>query len=196
VKLYIYVLAVLATLGCSGQVDGVYDLPEGTYKGGGGVSSQGAGGPIDADVCVSQGHAAVTGSLVGSAFSAKDAIEVLDSTKDEYTLEIADYANACSFGTGVHASSSVITIVYKNTELSSVAYDVTQTEGLSVSYVEYDATCKASKTVAAVSGSVTFGKLDKCGAEGTLDLMFGTDHVTASFTTSVCALSGGAPTCH
>ncbi len=194
-KLYICALAVLATLGCSGQVDGVYDLPEGTYKGGGGSSSEPAGGPIDADVCVSQGHAAVTGSL-GGAFSPKDAIEIFDATKNEYTLVIADYASACSYGTGTHASSSVISIVYKNTELSSVAYDVGKTEGLSVSYVAYDATCKASQTTLAVSGSVTFGKLDRCGAEGTLDLMFGAAHVTASFTASVCALSGGAPTCH
>jgi hypothetical protein len=195
-KLYIYVLAVLTTLGCSGQVEGVYDIHEGVYKGGGVSSDDPASGAVDADVCVSQGQAAVTGSLLGSAFSAKDAIEIFDSTKNEYTLQIADYASACSFGTGAHAGSSVISIVYKNTELTSTAYDVTNTAGLSVSYVEYDATCTASKAEAAVSGSVTFGKLDKCGAQGTLDLMFGADHVTANFTASVCSLSGGAPTCH
>ncbi len=197
-KAFTFIAVGLLLVGCSG-VDG-YDIREMRtvpYECGGGSSqppSSNGNGP-DAAVCLVQGNAALTGSFAGSALVAKDAIEVFDTTKDTYTLEITDYADACSLGNDVHAGSSVVSITYRNQELSSGIYDVTKSADLHVTHVKYDATCKPT-TTEATSGSITFGKLDLCGSKGSFDLVFGADHVTASFTASLCSVASEiTPTC-
>jgi hypothetical protein len=190
-------LLMLAPLGCSSAADyDLYDLPTPPFEGGGGSTfGAGSNNGVDAAVCVVQGRAAVAGSLAATVFAAKDAIEVFDATKDTFTFEITDYAKACSLGKDVHASSNVVSITYADAALGSGTYDVTKTTGLKISYVRYDATCRPAATQAAASGTVTFGKLDACGGEGSFDLVFGTDHVTATFTASVCQVASGAPAC-
>jgi hypothetical protein len=178
-------------------VQGVFDVHAGAYDGGGASSDPSPSeATIDAAACPDQGSASLTGSFLGATLSAKDAIEVFDAVEDKYTFEITDYAGACSLGNNVHASSNVVAIVYEKPMLSSSTYDVTQTAGLSVGRAQYDATCKASKSDMATSGTVTFTDLGTCSAKGSFDLVFGTDHVTATFTASVCSVPNDPPACH
>jgi len=184
-------------LGCANtDASSIYDLHSGAYEGGGPTSAD----PIptnsmEAGTCAVQGRASITGSLLGSAFSAKDAVEIFVATEAKYKIEITDYASACSLGESLHQGSHVISIGYTNPLLSSGTFDVTKTEGMSADYAQYDATCKASKSEAASSGTITFTRVDTCGAEGSFDLVFGADHVTATFTASVCSVTSGTATC-
>ena len=195
-KPYLVALVALAPLGCALSTDStVYDVRAAAYDAGQSSSSDPnatSGDGMDATTCVVQGKASVT----GVSFAARDAIEVFDATKGKFTFLITDYAGACSMINGGHAGSNVVSIEYDDTALSSGTYDVTKTAGLSVSYVQYDAACRASKTQTAESGSVVFDRLDDCGGEGSVDLVFGSAHVTATFTASVCAVPSGASSCH
>jgi hypothetical protein len=190
---------VFALAGCSGSPDNdLFDMPPGVFEGGPPSSNAVASGGIDAAACAFQGQASVTGTLGGSAFVAKDAIELFESESSKYILEISDYANACGAGAGTHASSGVVSIIYDGSlALASGTYDIAKTAGFSAKHVQYDATCRPSASVAATSGTITFGKLNKCGGTtGTFDLMFGADHVTTSFTASVCSVASAAGGCH
>ncbi len=191
----VLIVFALSPLGCSGATAGsIYDYHGDTYDGGGGSSSnQTPSGQVDAALCAVQGHASVSGSLSGTSLAAKDAIEAFDPTEAKFTLLITDYANACAAG-GLHASSNVVAIEYDHTFLSAGTYDIGKTQGLSISYVRYDSSCRPSATLAAQSGSVTFDRTDDCGSAGSFDLVFGGSHVTASFTASVCVLPNG-PSC-
>ena len=201
-KAHALVLAALAPLGCASAANdqSIFNYHGETYDGGGG-SSPSSPDPtssertIDAAACVVEGQASVTGSFAGATLAPKDAIEVFDPTKGRFTILITDYASACSLGRGIHAGSNVVSIVYDHSSLGSGTNDVTKTEGLSVTYVHYDATCKASQTEKAQSGSITFDRADDCGSAGSFDLVFGSDHVTAKFTASVCLVPSGAASC-
>ena len=96
----------------------------------------------------------------------------------------------------VHAGSNTVSLLYQTSPLSAGTYDITKTAGLSAKFAQYDTTCKTAKSGDATSGTITFAKADKCGAEGSFDLMFGSEHVTATFTASVCATNGGNGACH
>jgi hypothetical protein len=186
-------------VGCSGaDFSTVYDVTHGAFEGGGGttIGATGDNASMDAAHCAVQGRASVTGSFSGTAFAPKDAVELFEAESAKFVINVVDYANACSLGANLHAGSSVVSIEYTGDPLSSGTFDVTKTEGLSVKYVEYDSTCKPAKSAPAATGSITFDKADECGAKGSFDLTFGTDHVTATFTASVCSVAGGAQACH
>ncbi len=194
----ILAFAAFALLGCSGaSFESIYDIPTGPYEGGGGSSSPGSSSAngADADTCNVQGTAAVSGAVGGAAFTAMDAVELFDVTKAKYTFQLTDYASACSLGLDVHAGSSVVSISYESTELVAGTYDLAKTPGLAVSYVRYDANCKATQTLVAASGSVTFGKLDICGNEGSIDIVIGGVPITATFKASVCTVTPKPATC-
>ena len=183
------------------SAESIYDYQEPAHDGGSQPSlgapsgdNAGNGDSADGSACKVQGSASVSGSLGGDSLAAKDAIEIFDPTKGTFTFLITDYADACSLGNAVHAGSNVVAIQYANTMLGSGTYDITQAEGFAASFTRYDSTCKASESQAADSGTITF-RLDECGGEGSFDLVFGGEHVTASFTASVCATSTGAGQC-
>ena len=189
----LFLFAALAPLGCASPVaTSIYDYqaPADQTSGGGGSSSAGDpasnGGGMEASTCGVQGHASVSGVTL----AAQDAIEVFDPTIARFTFRITDYADACAAGIGMRASSNVISIEYDHASLSSGTYDITQTAGMSASLAQYDATCHATEQKAD-SGTVTFDRLDDCGGVGSLDLVFGGSHVTATFTASVCSAPGG-----
>jgi hypothetical protein len=197
VKPYVLVLAALAPLGCGSSASdySIFQYQTAPYDGGGGSSSGSTpSGEIDATPCVVQGGGAVNGPLAGAALSAKDAIELFDPTEAKFTFLITDYANACSLA-GRHAGSNVVSVVYDGPYLSSGTYDVANTPGMSAAYVRYDGSCGASVTEAATSGTVTFDRLDDCGGAGSVDLVLGADHITATFTASVCTAQPGSASC-
>ena len=201
-KAHALVLAALAPLGCASAANdqSIFNYHGDTYDGGGG-SSPSSPDPtssertIDAAACVVQGQASVSGSLAGTTLAAKDAVEIFDPMKGRFTILITDYANACSLGHGIHAGSNVVSIVYDHSSLGSGTSDITKTEGLKITYVHYDSTCKATQSEAAQSGTITFDTADDCGSAGSFDLVFGADHVKASFTASVCLVGSGSATC-
>ena len=196
-------LVALAT-GCTiPSAESVFEIPDPPHDGGTqpslGAPSQSGNGDqptesADGSACNVQGNASVSGALNGSTLDAKDAIEVFDPTKGTFTFLITDYASACAVGNATHPGSNVVAITYDKTMLGSGTYDVAQTQGLAASFSSYNSACKASTTMAAASGTITF-KLDTCGGEGSFDLTFGADHLTGSFTASVCAATGGAGEC-
>ena len=195
-------LAFLAALplGCAvSTTETVYDIKTIVPEGGGGGGSTSSGpdteqGEVDASVCVTQGSASLSGSLGGAAVAPQDAIEVFDATRARFEFLITDFASACASGGGPHAGSSVVSIGYEGNALRSGTYDLAKTQGLSASFTRYDASCQGT-TEDAASGTVKFDRLDDCGGEGSFDLVLGADHVTGSFTASVCALPAGPPTC-
>ena len=198
-KAYVLALLALAPVGCvaSSSESSIFDYQV-PYDGGGGGNSpsppENTGG-YDADICVVQGSASVSGAVAGASLAAKDAIEIFDATRAKFTFRITDYADACTMGSGVHAGSTVVEIAYDANALHSGTYDLASTDGLTAAFTRYDASCKAASTAPAASGTVTFARLDNCGGEGSFDLVFGSDHVTASFVASVCAIPGGTGAC-
>ena len=192
------IVAAAVLAGCSGRdTTTLYDLSHPPYQGGsgGGVIGEGDNGSVDASICKVPGHATVTGTLAGAALTPKDAIEVFDSESSHFVIQITDYANACALGGDLHASSSVISIVYDETVLSAGTLDIAKTPGLSARHIVYGPSCEATSTDA-TGGTITFSKAYQCGAQGTFDLQFGADHVTASFTASVCPITGPSGACH
>jgi hypothetical protein len=189
-------LAAFVLVGCSGSpVDGVFNLPAGKFQGsGGGSNGAGQNNAQDAAICEIPSQVGVTGTVGGQAFAAKDAIEVFDSDTTGYTITISDYANACSYGSTGHAGGTTISITSTGTVLSSGMLDVGSTPTLIVKQDVYDTTCKATTTTAATAGTVMLDKLYECGAVGSFDVMFGSEHVTGTFTASVCAVAG-VPAC-
>ena len=192
----VWFAALAPALGCAYSTPGesVFDIHP-AYDGGDFSTDPGHPDPSSSvtdagTTCRVQGAASVSGVTL----AAKDAIEIFDATQAKFTFLITDYADACTLGNGVPAGSNVVTVAYAGNALKSGTYDLASTDGLSASYTQYGATCGATRE-SAVSGSVTFDRLDECGGKGSFDLVFGADHVTASFTASVCALAGGAPTC-
>ncbi len=196
-KAHALLLVAIAPLGCASAADqSIYDFHGETYDSG---SSSPDPTPartlVDATPCAVQGEASLTGSCSGTTLVAQDAIEVFDSTKGEFTIQITDYAHACSLGHGIRAGSNVVSIVYDNRSLGSGTLDLGNTEGLSVKYVHYDSTCKATLTETAQNGSITFDRADDCGGAGSFDLVFGGAHVTAKFTASICLMPSGPTSC-
>ena len=191
------ITAVFLT-GCSGtDITSIYDITHPAYEGGaGGTVGEGDNNSVDASICKVPGHATVTGTLGGAAFAPKDAIEVFDSESAKFVIRVTDYASACTYASDLHASSSVIAITYDQTLLSAGSLDIAKTPSLSAKHIVYGTTCAATTTTDATSGTVTFSKVNQCGAQGTFDLTFGTDHVTATFTASVCPTSGESGACH
>lgn len=197
-KAYVLALLALAPVGCAySSAASIFDYQV-PYDGGGGGNSpsppENTGG-YDADVCVVQGRASVSGAVGGASLAAKDAIEIFDATRAKFTFRITDYGSACTIGTGVHAGSTVVSIDYDANALHSGTYDIASTAGLGAAFTRYDAACKAAATTPAASGTVTFDRLDDCGGEGSFDLVFGANHVTASFVASVCAVAGTTGAC-
>ena len=192
----VWFAALAPALGCAYSTPGesVFDIHP-AYDGGDFSTDPGHPDPnssvTDAGTtCHVQGAASVSGVTL----AAKDAIEIFDPTQAKFTFRIGDYADACSLGDAVHAGSSVIELAYTGNTVKSAKYDLASTPALVATFTQYDATCGAT-TETAASGSVTFDRLDECGGKGSLDLMFGSQHVTATFTASVCSVSGGAATC-
>ena len=190
VRSFVFVLAALAPLGCAysdGAAESVFDYQTPPYEGG---SSSFDPTPsqttIDASACKVQGAA----SLSGASFAAQDAIELFDTNEAKFTFLVTDYGSACSVGRGIRAGSSVLSIVYDGESLASGTYDLASTKGLSAKYVTYGSTCTATRSQTAQSGTVTFDRLDDCGGKGSFDFVIGGQHVTATFTASVCTASG------
>ncbi|HEY1960726.1 MAG TPA: hypothetical protein VGH28_34175 [Polyangiaceae bacterium] len=191
-------LVVLAPLGCAypTSAESILDIhPD--YEAGGGSGGSGDQDPnasvADAAItCKVQGNASFSGTFAGSSFAAKDAIEMFDPTVAKFTFLVTDYAGACAAGGAPRAGSTVVAITYDGNALKAGDYDVASTAGLHATYTRYDATCGVAATETATTGKITFDRLDNCGGTGSFDLTFGADHVTASFTGSIC-LGGGAP---
>lgn len=195
----ILLVAASGLFGCSGNdTTTLYELPQAKHPTGdptGGVNGTESNPSIDASVCVVPGQASVTGTMGGATFAPKDAVEIFDPDTARFTIKITDYAGACSYGQGTHAGSDVVSIVYDQSELTAGALDLSTAKGLTIEHVVYDSACKPLTMVPASNGTVTFKQVNECGAQGTFDLMFGADHVTASFTASVCS-TAAAPSCH
>lgn len=198
VKTILAVLAFAPLAACAvPTTESLYDYQEPAHDSGGPTPSLGAPSNQNGDqiedastTCMVQGGASL------SSFAAKDAVEVFEPTKGTFTFLITDYADACSLAGDVHAGSNVIAIEYGDTHLASGTYDLASTAGLKVTSTTYDAACKPTTTETAASGTVKFDRLDQCGGVGSLDLVIGSDHVTATFTASVCTASGGSGACH
>lgn len=200
-KALVLMLVAFAPLGCAypTSAESILDIHPDYDGGGGGGGSNGEdpnSSVADAAItCKVQGNASFSGTFAGSSLAAKDAIEMFDPTVAKFTFLITDYADACSYDGATHAGSSVVEITYAGNALKAGDYDVASTAGLQAKYTRYDATCAASATEAAASGKITFDRLDDCGGTGSFDLVFGSDHVTASFTASLCFGGGAAQSC-
>lgn len=200
-KALAFLLVALAPLGCAypSSAESVYEINPAYDGGGGGGGSNGqdpnASVADAALTCKLQGNASFTGTFGGSALDAKDAVEMFDPTIARFTFLVTDYADACSYGGAVHAGSSVVEITYDGNALKAGDYDLASAADIHATYTRYDASCGAATTETASSGTITFDRLDNCGGKGSLDLTFGSDHVTASFTASLCLNGGGAKTC-
>jgi hypothetical protein len=196
VRLLIIALA-LAPIGCTSPVgESIFDYQTPVYDGGGTTSANPTPRPsIDATPCEVQGSASVSGSLGGATLAAKDAVEIFDPTRARFTFLVTDYASACSATGASRAGSNVISIVYDHPTIASGTYDVAKTEGLHVAFTRRDGTCHTSDSATAASGTITFDRLDDCGGAGSFDLVFGSNHVTATFVASVCAMPTSSTAC-
>jgi hypothetical protein len=201
VKALAILLFAFVPLGCAypTSAESILEIHPAYDGGGGGGGSNGedpSSSVADAAItCKVQGGASFNGTFGGSSLDAKDAIEMFDPTVAKFTFLVADYADACSYGGVTHAGSSVVEITYDGNALKAGDYDLASTAGLQVKYVRYDAACAPTTTETATTGKITFDRLDDCGGKGSFDLTFGPDHVTASFTASLCFGGGGAPAC-
>ena len=64
-----------------------------------------------------------------------------------------------------------------------------------VTYTRYGAGCTVVQSQTATAGTVTIDKLDICGSDGSVDVTIGGQQVTATFTTSTCALPNEVASC-
>jgi hypothetical protein len=193
------ILPFVLLTGCAvSSTESVYDLPTEKYEGtGGSTSAPGSGGGENGSTptkCQApSAYASFAGAL--AAFTAKDAVEVFDQTKAQFTFLMTDFAGACASGGTARPGSSVVAIRYGATELPAGHYDLTKTSGLTITYTRYDASCNVVQTETATSGTLTFDTLNECGGKGALDVMVGGQAVSASFAAPVCALASVAGAC-
>jgi hypothetical protein len=181
----------------------------GTVSASGGDSPEVAGSSEDAaTVSQAPGTARVTGTIGGETVptASVDAVtsDVRAEGLGEYAVvAISNYAYSCDqiAGAGEHKSSTMLSISCHFTGDSLLAtgtYPVGVKDGVGtqISYVTTDSRCGLKSSQDATSGTVTFTKVGAAYV-GTLDAVFGADHVTASFTSLPACFpprDGGAST--
>ena len=147
--------------------------------------------------CKLTGGGTITGTLLGQTLTPKDAISY--QSGGMLVIGIADYAGACALGNNLKANSNVLAITYTGTTPlpTNTPIDVTTVQGLDAQYAQYDAQCGSPQGESVTGGTITLTELDACGAVGSFDLTFNTDHVTGSFSAPNCtnAPDGGGFTC-
>jgi hypothetical protein len=149
-----------------------------------------SGGMTDSGNCGTiASSATVTGTLLGTTLTAKDAIATV--TGSSHFIIIGDFAGICSLkDMELKASSNLLVFDY-----FAAAFPVgMKSTGpmLNVQYAFYDAMCGSPKGESASSGSVTITKSDGCVVEGTFDVTLNNDHVTGSFKAPWCAMASGS----
>jgi hypothetical protein len=146
----------------------------------GAAACKGAPSTPDAN-CASAGSATVTGTFLGAAFTAKDAI-VFRGTSN--VIAFTDYAGACALANAQKANSQVISF---DLFTAPVAVGTVSGAALDVQYATFDATCN-SPSGESGTGSVTITAIDACGAAtGTFDVTLNGDHATGSFAAAACS---------
>lgn len=154
------------------------------------------------------GTASVTGTIQGMAIPVSDAVGLSSVVMNGSTTEaavgaiITNVANACSVlqnhGSPSDASSLVVAIAVASGSVAPGKYDiVSQGFGATASYA-LSQNCVTQLNETATSGTVTISS-DGSSVSGSFDLMFGSDHLTGTFSAPVCSYNpvtdGGAATC-
>jgi len=162
-------------------------------------SSSGGGG---------SGTASVEGTIQGLAIPATDAVGlssvVMNGSMTEAAVGaiITNVANACSVlqnhGSPSDASSLVVAVAVDSGSVAPGKYDiVSQGFGATASYA-LSQSCVTQATETATSGTVTISSVGS-SVNGSFDLMFGSDHLTGTFSAPICTYTpvtdAGAATC-
>ncbi len=162
-------------------------------------SSSGGGGP---------GTASVTGTIQGMAIPATGAVGLSSVVMNGSMTEsaagaiITNVASACSVlqnhGNPSDASTLVVAVAVDSGSVAPGKYDiVSQGFGATASYA-LSQSCVTQLNETATSGTVTISSVGS-SVSGSFDLMFGSDHVTGTFSAPVCSYTpvtdGGAATC-
>jgi hypothetical protein len=135
--------------------------------------------------CTDAGTASVSGTLLGNAFAARDAVAFPTGASSGFII-VTDFSGACTYvgTTDAKASSNVISFDFAKTAIAAGTFDTTSVE---VQYAQFDAKCSSPQGESASSGSVTISSADSKTVTGTFDLVFSSDHVTGSFTAPLLA---------
>ncbi len=150
-------------------------------------SSSGGGG---------DGSATVNGTIQGMAIPAKAAVGLSsvvmagNMTESAVGAAITNIAGACgvlqNHGNPPDASTLIVEVVADSGSVAPGTYDVvSQGFGATAHYVLEDQNCIDELTQNATSGTVTISSVGS-SVNGSFDLMFGTDHLTGTFSAPVC----------
>jgi hypothetical protein len=137
----------------------------------------------DDDDTTSAGH--VSGSIAGAKLSVVDqAMIVTSGTETE--IRLGNFVGVCQIEQlgEQKANSSTLVLQVKRAQVTPGTYPLKDGD-IEVEYKVRDAGCSDVKT-SADSGTLTLKTVSATEISGSVDVYFGTDHVTVGFAAPVC----------
>ena len=138
------------------------------------------------------------GTIIGASFTLSSSASQAGNNAVSFVLSSVDDICSALGGTGGVPDSQNLSISLRNTsasgdamQITPGAYAVEGATGLlaSVYYLKYGDNCSDADALAADSGTITLATIDLTTGQlsGALDLGFGDDHLSGSFTADSCA---------